>query len=166
MKRLTSLAVLLVGAMAALPVVAAHFEFSGNIPDAATFDLYVVPVGGEERVTALLTCAAPPNNTLDSILSMYAPGKDPSSTSNADFYDDDGGPDLCGGFRDSRLDVIPGWGGNWTFRVDGFGSSIGAYTLTIDTAPTSRVPTLTQSGLLLLGLLVAVTAARRLRRRS
>jgi len=54
----------------------------------------------------------------------------------------------------------------FTFRVDGFGSSTGPYTLTISNEPGyDGIPTLGEYGLILLGLLLAGVAARGLRRR-
>ncbi|MFN8452749.1 MAG: hypothetical protein U0521_30110 [Anaerolineae bacterium] len=122
--------VMLVGVTA---VSAAGYSFSGNIASGAQYDLYSIDLIAGEVVSATVYCADPPNNTLDSILSVYFPGSDPSSTSNADVYDDDGGSQSCGGFHNSTLSFGAPVTGSYIFRVDGFGSATGEYTLNITT---------------------------------
>ncbi len=154
--------------LAALLVVAPalraeSFHFEGNITSGAQYDLYPIDLPPGTHVFADLTCGDP--FTLDTILSIFAPGADTSDTTNALFYNDDGGPDVCGGFHSSRLDVwLPG-PGVYTFRVDGFGSATGPYTLDIETSRVAEaIPTLDTVGLSLLALALAGGSLLLLRR--
>jgi hypothetical protein len=160
------LAVSLIALSSSMAAHAAHYVFTGNILTGAQFDLYPIFLNQFDRVTATAVCDPSPNNTLDTVLTAFRPGADTSSTNNAAFYNDDGGPEDCGGFHSSRLVFEAPQGGPWTFRVDGFGSATGPYTLTIDTVGDARpIPTLNEYGLILLGLLLAGFAMRGLRRR-
>lgn len=114
-------------------VFAASYAFSGTIASGPQYDLYSINLIGGESVDATVYCADPPNNTLDTIVSVYFPGSDPSSTANADVYNDDGGSQLCGGFHNSHLAFGAPVTGVYVFRVDGFGSATGDYTLNIVT---------------------------------
>ena len=127
------IAVLLLLASAAFAT--STITYTGTIASGPQYDLYAVDLVAGNIVTGSVYCAPPPNNTLDSILSVYFPGSDSSSTSNADVYNDDGGPDICGGFRDSTLTFVAPVTGSYTFRVDGFGSATGDYTLVIQVEP-------------------------------
>ena len=155
----------LCGVFLAVPAFAANYVFNGNITTGAQYDTYTIPLNRGDFVDAVVTCASPPNNTLDSVLSMYHPFVSATDTSLSRFYDDDGGPDVCGGFHDSKLSVVADLGGDWTVRVDGFGSATGAYTLTINVRPGyNGIPTLSEYGLIALGLLLAAFGVRRLRK--
>ena len=167
MKRLIlTLAASLTAILSSVPAYAAHYVFTGNITSGAQYDTYPIFLRRGDGVTATAVCDPAPNNTLDTILTIFPPNVAPTSTSNALFYNDDGGPEVCGGFHSSRLDVLAPESGIFTFRVDGFGSATGGYTLTIDTvAGYDGIPTLNEFGLILLGLLLAGLATRRLRQR-
>jgi hypothetical protein len=167
LRTLVILLVAVIGLSASLR--ADTFHYSGTIATGPQFDLYTLRLADGTRVVADTHCAAPPNNTLDTILTAYAPNVDPSTTANATFYNDDGGTELCGGFHNSHLDFQVHHTGDWTFRVDGFGSAIGDYTLDIVTSfnGIQEIPTLGPAGLGLLVLLLggtALIALRRLRR--
>jgi hypothetical protein len=108
----------------------AAYGRSGVISSGAQYDLYTFYFAAGTQVTAQLDCASAPANTLDTVLSVFFPGSDPSSTANADVYNDDGGSLVCGGFRSSLAVFITPVAGDYTFRVDGFGSATGAYSLT------------------------------------
>lgn len=142
------------------------FHYAGTIATGAQYDLYTISLPAHTRVVADLVCAPPPDNTLDTILTLFAPGADTSDTANATFYNDDGGTADCGGFHSSRLDVIVDTGGDWTFRVDGFGSAVGDYTLDIVTSDASivAIPTLDGVGLTLLVLMLSGAALFVMRR--
>lgn len=168
MKRLAhgSSLVLLVSLLLAAPALRAEsFHFEGNITSGAQYDLYPIDLPDGTHVYADLTCGDP--FTLDTILSIFAPGADTSDLTQSLFYNDDGGPDVCGGFRSSRLDVqLPG-PGLYTFRVDGFGSATGPYTLDIETTTVAAaIPTLDVVGLILLAAALAGISLLLLRRRS
>ncbi len=143
-----------------------EFHYTGTIASGTQFDLYPLEIAARTRVVADLVCAPPPGNTLDTVLSIFAPGADTSDTGNSTFYNDDGGPEDCGGFHSSHLDVIIEDGGTWTFRVDGFGSATGDYTLDIVTSSAAivAIPTLDSVGLALLVLLLSGAALHLLRR--
>lgn len=157
---------LLVVAVAFVPAAnAAEYHFSGTIATGPQYDLYTIHLMANEVAVADTHCAAPPNNTLDTILTAYAPGVDPSDTANATFYNDDGGADICGGFHNSHLEFAATVEGDWVFRVDGFGSAVGDYTLDIVTSPNVvSVPTLDTVGLALLFLMLGGAALFVLRR--
>ncbi|MEO8196709.1 MAG: hypothetical protein ABI689_08305 [Thermoanaerobaculia bacterium] len=162
--RKVAAAVVLILGLAAVAV-ALSYHYAGTIASGPQYDTYVIPLSVGTHVTADTYCAAPPNNTLDTILTAFAPGVDPSDTANAAFYNDDGGADICGGFRNSRLEFDATVAGNWTFRVDGFGSATGDYTLDILTQSLVEVPTLDSVGLVVLTLVLAGIALVVLRRR-
>jgi hypothetical protein len=134
--------VLLAGwVLVATPVLAQEtFTFSGDIASGAQFDLYVVNIEGGKHIVATLVCDFDGvSRPLDPVLSVYFDSSDPSDTANADYYNDDGfgsddypdGVD-CDAFDSSRIAFnTSGDADNYTFRVDGFGSSTGPYTLTI-----------------------------------
>jgi hypothetical protein len=117
----------------AQPTLAASYGFGGTIASGAQYDLYFIDLVEGEHVVAITHCGIPPNNTLDTVLSVYFPGSDSSSTSNADVYNDDGGDEDCGSFDNSVLEFTAPAAGQYTFRVDGFGSSTGGYSLNIGT---------------------------------
>ncbi|MFN8530424.1 MAG: hypothetical protein U0670_17620 [Anaerolineae bacterium] len=126
----------LLALIAVLPVFAFTTSFTGNILSGAQYDLYTVDLIAGEQVTASLTCeeVAPGNRPLDPVLSAYFPGSDPSSTANADFYNDDNYSEVhCNSFYSSRLSFSAPVTGTYTFRADGFGSATGPYTLRIST---------------------------------
>ncbi len=159
---------LLVATIGFVPALRADvYHYDGVIADGAQYDVYTITLPPHTRVVADLVCAPPPDNTLDTILTMFAPGVDPSDLANASYYNDDGGTATCGGFLSSRLDVIVASGGDWQFRVDGFGSAIGAYTLDIATynATTIAIPTLDSAGLVLLVLMLSGAALFVMRRK-
>jgi hypothetical protein len=134
---LTVFAVLMLSATSAFAAVRS-LNFSGNIASDPQYDLYSVDLAQGNIVTATTFCADPPNNTLDSILTVFFPGSDSSDTDNANVYDDDGGSQACGGFRNSTLRFVAPENGTFTFRVDGFGSATGEYTLFIQIDPGSN----------------------------
>lgn len=125
----------------------ASYSFSGNIASGAQFDLYSVHLDPGDQVVATLVCdeISPGDRPLDPVLSVYFPGVDSSSTSNANVYDDDGfgsddsdsGVD-CNAFDSSRLRFEAPDAGDYTFRADGFGSATGPYTLRILVNPSSN----------------------------
>ena len=105
-------------------------SYTGTIASGPQYDLYTVDLRANAQITAIVYCdAASP--TLDSILTVYFPGSDPSNTSFADIYNDDGGSQVCGGFRNSVAVFVTPVAGAYTFRVDGFGSATGDYSLII-----------------------------------
>jgi hypothetical protein len=109
---------------------------------ARTGSVVFLVVGTAVEATLVCEEIAPGNRPLAPVLSAYNPGSDPSSTLNADFFNDDGfgldddpnGVD-CNAFDSSRLRFRAPVNGTYTFRADGFGSSTGPYTLTIVTTP-------------------------------
>ncbi len=125
-----------------LTVVSAVFaqSFSGVIASGAQYDLYTVDLPANITVVATLVCdpVAPGDRPLDPVLSVFFPGGNPSDTSFADVYNDDGfGTDddpngvECNAFDSSRVRFSTPVAGTYTFRADGFGSSTGPYTLTV-----------------------------------
>ena len=161
------LLLLLVATIGFAPTLRADvYHYDGTIASGPEYDLYTISLPAHTRVVADLVCAPPPGNTLDTILTLFAPGADTSDTANATFYNDDGGTAICGGFLASRLDVIVDTGGDWTFRVDGFGSAVGDYTLDIVTSDASivAIPTLDGVGLTLLVLMLSGAALFVMRR--
>lgn len=143
-----------------------EFHYAGTIATADQYDLYPLNLAAGTHVVVDLICAPDPNNTLDTVLSVFAPGVDPSDVANATYYNDDGGTEVCGGFRSSRLEFFVATdGGDWTFRVDGFGSATGDYTLDIVTTTSIvAIPALDTLGLGLLFLLLGGAAMFLLRR--
>lgn len=136
------------------------YHYAGTIATGDQYDLYTIALTPGTFVVADLVCAPPPDNTLDTILTAYAPGVDSSDTGNSTFYDDDGGSQPCGGFNSSHLEFQVEQGGDWQFRVDGFGSAIGDYTLDISTEYRGvlAIPTLDTVGLGALVLLLGGAA--------
>ncbi len=133
------LGIILIGAVS---VSAADFGFSGDILSGAQYDLYTINLIAGENVVATLVCneIAPGDRPLDPVLSVYFPGVDPSNTSFANFYNDDGfGLDddpngvNCNAFQSSRVQFTAPVTGTYTFRADGFGSATGPYSLVIRT---------------------------------
>lgn len=159
--------ILVFAALAALApaLPAAEYHYTGTIADGAQYDLYTIPLAETDYVVADLVCGTP--NTLDTILTAYAPGADPSDTANATHYNDDGGTVVCGAFRSSHLEFRAFHSGDWVFRVDGFGSSVGDYTLDIVTSygGTQAIPTLDTLGLVALALALSGIAFAMMRRR-
>lgn len=117
--------------------------YHGNITSGAQFDLYTVHLSKGEQVVATLVCDFDGvSRPLDPVLSVFSPGVDPSDTIFATFYNDDGfGQDdtpagvECDAFDSSRVIFQASSEGDYIFRADGFGSSTGPYTLTINTNP-------------------------------
>lgn len=116
---------------------------SGNILTGDQYDLWAMDLGPGVSVVATLTCDFDGvSRPLDPVLSAFAPGVDTSDTINATFYNDDGfgsdddanGVD-CDAFDSSRIFMNANPSGEWVFRVDGFGSATGPYTLTITVSP-------------------------------
>jgi hypothetical protein len=167
MKRIWPAIVALVGLAASFPAAAAHYQYTGNILTGDQFDTYIVPLVRGDFVVATAVCD-PANPTLDTILYLFIPGVPATDTQlAAASNDDDPGGSSCGGFRSSRITYRAGAEGTYAFRVDGFGTATGPYTLTIDTTPgPGGIPTLGEYGLMLLGALVALVALRRLRART
>ena len=166
LRQLTVMAALIAGFALAATANAATYHYTGTIATGPQYDTYVISLNRGDFVYANLTCAPPPNNTLDTVLSAYAPGADPSDLSNATHYNDDGGPDVCGSFHSSRFTFLVEEAGDWTFRVDGFGSAIGDYVLDIETSAQALViPTLDELGLVGFGLALTALALFLLRRR-
>jgi len=161
--RITLVLALMIALAPALP--AAEYHYSGTIASGAQYDLYSIPLAETDDVVADLVCGTP--NTLDTVLSAYAPGVDPSDTVNATYYNDDGGSVACGGFLSSHLEFRAFHSGDWTFRVDGFGSAVGDYTLDIVTryGGTQAIPTLDSFGLVALALALSGLAFVMMRRR-
>jgi hypothetical protein len=159
--------VLVFAALAALApaLPAAEYHYSGTIASGAQYDLYPIPLAETDYVVADLVCGTP--NTLDTVLSAFAPGVDPSDTVNSTYYNDDGGSVVCGGFHSSHLEFRAYHSGDWTFRVDGFGSAVGDYTLDIVTryGGTQAIPTLDTLGLAALALALTGIAFAMIRRR-
>lgn len=133
------LASLFVLASSAFAVTNYSVTYSGNITSGAQFDLYTLDLTVGDLVTATLICDFDGvSRPLDPVLSGYDPGTDSSDTINAQYYNDDGfgsdddaaGVD-CDAFDSSRFTFFAPVTGTFTFRVDGFGSSTGPYTLTI-----------------------------------
>lgn len=122
-------AALLSGGMAA----AGAQSFSGTIASGPQYDIYSIALTAGEQVSATLSCVPVPG-TLDTVLSVFLPNVDYSTTANAAYYNDDGGPNSCGFFRSSAISFTAPVTGIYAFRVDGFGSSTGDYLLYIDVA--------------------------------
>lgn len=172
---LATLAVSLSVAPASAQVI---FEASGTIASGAQYDLYPVHLTKGQAIVATLVCdeTAPGNGDrpLDPVLSAFVPGNlGTDDTINADAYNDDGfgldddpaGVD-CNAFDSSRIRFTPQVTGDHTFRVDGFGSSTGPYTLRIVAGPSIlEIPTLSQVGLASLALLLIAASLVLLRRR-
>lgn len=152
------------------------FVVSGQIASSSDYHLHVVPLsrGG---VVATLVCDAAQagGRPLDPALSVFFPGNPHTSdTLRADVFNDDGfgsdddtaGVD-CDNFDSARATFYAPVDGDYTFRVDGFGTSTGPYTLTVG-EPTSpvQVPALSGAGPLALTLLLAAASLLLLRRRS
>lgn len=104
---------------------------SGVIASGAQYDLHTFTIGADTPITVTVTCASAPNNTLDTILTIFFPGSDPSNTSYANLYNDDGGAQVCGGFHNSTASFVAPVSGDYIFRVDGFGSATGGYSLDV-----------------------------------
>ncbi len=128
-------AVVVAMSMATMSVAPAHADsvlgsYAGTIASGPQYDLYTLDLRANAQISAIVYCdpAAP---TLDSILTVFFPGSDTSDTSFADVYNDDGGTQVCGGFRNSVVVFVTPVAGVYTFRVDGFGSATGDYTLQI-----------------------------------
>lgn len=130
---LLSLLVLAAGAFAA------SYGFYGNIASGAQYDLHTVSLTAGYRITATLVCDFDGvSRPLDPVLSVFFPGGNTSDTIFADVYNDDGfgsdddpnGVD-CDAFDSSRVSFVTPVTGEYTFRVDGFGTSTGPYTLSI-----------------------------------
>jgi hypothetical protein len=142
--------VIVVLALAVTSVSADSFVFTGTIASGPQYDLFSIPIPAGMTVTATLVCdeIAPGDRPLDPVLSVYFPGSDPSDTINADVYNDDGfgtdddpnGVD-CNAFDSSRVIFTTPTTATYIFRADGFGSSTGPYTLTINTSPVPPPPT-------------------------
>lgn len=169
---LAALSIALTSSMAAH---AATFVFSGNILTGAQFDTYPIFLTRGDSIVATLVCDQVQGGSrpLDPTLSIFLPLSLPNDTAFAAFYNDDGfgldddpnGVD-CDAFDSSRIIAQAPQSGTFTFRVDGFGSSTGPYTLTVNTTPGhDSIPTLNEYGLILIGLLLAGFALRRLRQR-
>lgn len=148
--------------------------YTGNIMSAAQYDLYTVTLTAGELVTATLVCdeESPGVRPLDPVLSAFLPGVDPSDTSNANFYNDDGfgsddapnaGVD-CAAFQSSRIRFVAPVDGVYTFRADGFGSATGPYTLAILVGPPVGAPALGELGIVLGVLILAAVALLQFRR--
>lgn len=112
-----------------------NLTYTGTIASDPQYDLYSLDLAQGNIVTATVYCADPPDNTLDTILTAFFPGSDTSDTDFANVYNDDGGSKACGGYRNSSLNFVAPTSGSFTLRVDGFGSSIGDYTLVIQIDP-------------------------------
>lgn len=160
MRKLSTLMVLTT-VMIATAARAATTQYSGDITSGAQYDLYTLQLAQGDVVTANAECESP--DTLDTVLSVYLPGSDPSDTTNAFEYNDDGGKKTCGGFKSSVVQFIAPVPGVYTFRVDGFGSATGPYTLTIIVNAVGA-PALDRIGLLLALLVLAGVALLRFRR--
>ena len=130
------------------------FQVSDNISTGDEYDLYTVtlPVGS---IFGTLVCDRRVSRPLDPTLAVFFPGNtNTDNTSLADVYNDDGfgsdddpaGVD-CDAFDSSRVIFNAPVAGDYVFRADGFGSSIGPYTLTIGvTLLILEVPTLDYVG--------------------
>ncbi|TAL09764.1 MAG: hypothetical protein EPO03_02085 [Porticoccaceae bacterium] len=139
------------------PATALTVVNTGNITTGAQFDLYTLDLRQREIVHVSLVCDDP--FTLDTVLTVFTPGSDPSDTGNAFKYNDDGGTVVCGGFRSSDITFDAPIGGTYTFRADGFGSSTGPYTMTIETLGIREIPTLGVAGLVALCLMLVLAGA-------
>ncbi len=154
---------------------AANYVYTGNILTGPQYDTYPIFLTRGDLVRATLVCDQIDGGTrpLDPALSVYLPLALADDTAAAVMYNDDGfGLDddpagiNCDAFQSSRIIARAPQSGTFTFRADGFGSSTGPYTLTIDTTPGyDSIPTLNEYGLIILGLLMAGIAMRGLRRR-
>jgi hypothetical protein len=113
--------------------------FTGFIASGSQYDLYSLTFTVPTQVTATLVCDFDGvSRPLDPVLSVFDEFGNPADIITAILYNDDGfglddfpnGVD-CDAFDSSYLNfnVEPG---TYTFRVDGFGSSTGPYTLTIN----------------------------------
>lgn len=164
-------------ALLAAPARSDHYVFSSNITTGDQYDLYPIDLRTGDHVRATLVCdeTTPGNGDrpLDPVFSAYAPGVDPSDIVNATFYNDDGfgtddypnGVD-CNAFDSSILLFVADQDGEWYFRADGFGSTIGPYTMTIDTtAIATAIPTLDEVGLVALAIVLAGLSLVFLKRR-
>jgi serralysin len=118
--------------LAAGAVFATSTSFSGDIASGAQTDTYTLFFDAGTTITAELLCENP--YTLDTVLALYNSG----GTMIA--YNDDGGPRSCGSFRSSLLTYVFTEAGDYTFHVDGFGSSTGPYTLNINANPGAGAP--------------------------
>ena len=143
---------------------------SGSIDSGDEYDLYTLNLSEGLVVTGTLVCdelTPGGSRSLDPVLSVYFPGSDPSDIANADVYNDDGfgadddpaGVD-CDAFQSSRVIFTVPATGSYVFRADGFGSSIGPYTLALRGELPLSVPMLGTTGLLLLILAMLVAACR------
>lgn len=156
-------------------VAASTTQYTGTITSGADFDLYTMSIQRGAFVIATLVCdedpGVPGSRPLDPVLSAYFPGSDPSDTINADVYNDDGfgsddsplGVD-CDAFDSARITFTALTDGVFTFRVDGFGSSTGPYTLNIIVVDAIGVPALDRRGLALAVAMLAGVALFQFRR--
>jgi hypothetical protein len=166
--------------LAVPPAEAQEWVFTGTIASADQFDTYVTPISAGQVVVATLVCdeVAPGDRPLDPVLSAYMPSNPgPIDPINADFYNDDGfgtddfptGVD-CNAFDSSFIRFVAPETGDYTWRVDGFGSSTGPYTLTITAVDQTfeTIPTLDSAGLAALaaGMVAASWFVFRRRRRA
>jgi hypothetical protein len=125
----------------AVPVVAGpHFTRTSTIASGPEYHLFSIPLIAGMGVTATLVCDFNGvSRPLDPVLSVYFPGVDPSDTINASVYNDDGfglddsvqGTDRDA-FDSSQVMFAAPVTGMYFFRAEGFGSSTGPYTLTIN----------------------------------
>lgn len=150
------------------------YQVSGNISTDVQYDLYTVTLPATS-ITATLVCDFDGvSRPLDPVLSVYFPGNtNTNDTTLADAYDDDGfgadddpnGVD-CDAFDSSRVIFFAPVDGDYVFRVDGFGSSTGPYTLTVGQTPSIlEVPTLDLVGVVGFALLLAGASFYLMRRR-
>lgn len=131
--RLGALVLLVLSLLLTGIAAAGALSFSGTIASGPQYDVYSVALTAGEQVTATLSCVPVPG-TLDTVLSVYLPNVDYSTTANSAYYNDDGGTNVCGAFRSSVISFMAPVTGMYAFRVDGFGSSTGDYLLYIDVA--------------------------------
>jgi hypothetical protein len=114
------------------------------IASGAQYDIYTLHIAQGANIVATLVCdeIAPGDRPLDPVLSVFLPDHNTSNTVNAAYYNDDGfgldddpsGVD-CNAFDSSRVIFTATVTGVYQFRVDGFGSSTGPYTLRISDFP-------------------------------
>jgi hypothetical protein len=114
---------IIVGIMTAGAVLAATTTFTGYIASGAQSDTYRLAYRAGQAVVADLFCDEP--KTLDPVLSLY------NNAGQLIAFNDDGGIKACDAFRSSRIVFAFAESGTYTWKVDGFGSSTGAYTLRI-----------------------------------
>lgn len=116
---------------------AATFSYSGTIASGAQFDNYTVYLEAGSSVVATLVCDFDGvSRPLDPVLSMFNSGLEMVAFNDDGFgLDDDPAGVDCDAFDSSRIFFTVFHSGDYIFQVNGFGSSTGPYTLTVNVTP-------------------------------